>query len=59
MEDATRVAGLEDLETYISRIQNTVIQYIYSSSILDLILVAYKLPGTQVVKLKQVKSRSF
>ena len=34
--EATRETGLEDVETYITRIQNMVVQYIAMREILDL-----------------------
>ena len=40
--------GLQELETYVSRHQNTVVQYIATRPIMDLCLAAERRPGTRV-----------
>ena len=47
-EDAMAEAGLQEVETYISRLQNTVTQFIVTRPIMDLCLAAERIPGTQV-----------
>ena len=41
-------AGLQELETYVSRHQNTVAQYIATTTIIDLCLAAKCRPGARV-----------
>ena len=41
-------AGLQEMETYVSRRQNTVAQYIATKPIMDLRLAAKRMPGTRV-----------
>ena len=48
LEDAKAEAGLQEVETYISRRQNTVAQYIATRPIMDLCLVAKRRPGPRV-----------
>ena len=45
-----RAAGLEDIDTYVSRQQNTVAHYIAMRPILDLCLDAEMMPGSLVQK---------
>ena len=47
---ATRAAGLDETETYISRRQNTVAQYINTCPILDLCLYVERRPGSRTPK---------
>ena len=48
LEDAMAEAGLQEVETYVSRRQNTVAQYIVNRPIMDLCLVAKWMPGPRV-----------
>ena len=48
MADVIRMAGLEELETYISRRNYTTAQYISTWPLLDLFLEAEKRPGAQM-----------
>ena len=41
-------AGLQDVDTYISRRQNTVTQFIANRSIMDLCLLEERRPGSRV-----------
>ena len=41
-------AGLQEVETYVSRRQNTVAQYIETNPITELYLAAKRRPGTRV-----------
>ena len=41
-------AGLQESDTYVSRHQNTVAQYIATRPIMDLCLAAKRRPGTRV-----------
>ena len=45
-----RAAGIEEIETYISRWQNTVVKYIVTRPILDLYLDTKRRPGSQEQK---------
>ena len=45
-----RESGLEEMETYISRRNNTVAKFIATRPILDLFLEAERRPGSWVVK---------
>ena len=42
--------GLQEVETYISHRQNTVLQYIATGPIMDLCLAAERRPGSRVAK---------
>ena len=46
--DALRAEGLEDMETYISRRQNMVAQFIETQPIIDLCLEAKQRPVSQI-----------
>ena len=48
-EDAMAEAGLQELETYVSRHQNTVAQYIATRPIMILCLTAKRRPGERVI----------
>ena len=48
LDNATGEAGMEEVETYVLRLQNTVSQYITTQSILEIYMVAEKWPGAQV-----------
>ena len=48
LEDAMAGAGLQEVETYVSRRQNTEAQYIVTRPIMDLCLVAKRRPGPRV-----------
>ena len=48
MADVIGMAGLEELETYISRRNYTTAQYISTWPLLDLFLEAEKRPGAQM-----------
>ena len=48
LEEAMAEAGLQEVETYISRLQNTVTQYIVTRLIMDLFLAAKRMPGPRV-----------
>ena len=50
LEGALKAAGLETMETYIYRHQNTVAQYIPARPILDLCLEAERRPGLWVLR---------
>ena len=41
-------AGLQEVETYVSRSHNTVVQYIATRTIVDLCLAANRMPGPRV-----------
>ena len=43
-------AGIQEVETYVSCQQNMVTKYIATIPIMDLFLVAERLPGTRVSK---------
>ena len=43
-------AGLWEVETYVSQRQNTVAQFIATRTIMDLCLVAARMPGSRVAK---------
>ena len=43
-------AGLQEVETYISCLQNTVTQYIETRPIMDLCLAGKRRPGARVAK---------
>ena len=48
LEDAMAGTGLQEVETYVSRCQNTVAQYIETRHIMDLCLVEKQRPGPRV-----------
>ena len=48
LEDTMTEAGLKGVETYVSRQQNTVAQYIATRPIMDLCLAAKRRPGPRV-----------
>ena len=48
LEEEMEESGLKDMETYISRRQNTVAQFIATSPIMDLCLAAERRLGPQV-----------
>ena len=48
LEEAMAEAGLQEVDTYISRHQNTMAQYIASRPIMDLCLAAKQRPGPRV-----------
>ena len=48
LEDAMAEAGLQEVETYVSRCQNIAAQFIAISTIIDLCLAAERRPGPQV-----------
>ena len=50
LEDAIAEAGFQEVDTYISRRQNTVTQFIVTRPIMDLCLVAERRPGSRVTK---------
>ena len=50
MSEVKAEARLHEVETYVSRHQNTVSQYISTSSIMDLCLSEYICPGTMFSK---------
>ena len=50
LEDAMAEAGLQEVETYISRRQNTATQFIATSPIMDLFLAAERIPGPRIFK---------
>ena len=50
LEDTIAEAGLWELETYVSRRQNTVVQFIATGTIMDLYLEAERRPGSRVEK---------
>ena len=41
-------AGLQEVETYVSRLHNTVVQYIATNPIMDLCMSVKRKPGTRV-----------
>ena len=43
-------AGLQEVDTYVSRLHNTVVQFIATIPIMDLFLVADRRPGSRVVR---------
>ena len=48
LEDAMAEAGLQEVETYVSCCQNTVVQYIATRPIMDLCLAAKRRLGPRV-----------
>ena len=50
LEDAMAEAGLQEVETYVSRRQNTVTQFIATRPIMDLCLATEQRPGPRVSK---------
>ena len=48
MEDAMAETGFQEVETYVSCRQNTVVQYIATRPIIDLCMAAKRRPGTRV-----------
>ena len=48
LEDAMAKAGLQEVETYVSCLQNTVVQYIATKPIMELCLAVKRRPGTRV-----------
>ena len=50
LEDAIAEAGFQEVDTYISRRQNTVTQFIVTRPIMDLCLVAERRPGSRGAK---------
>ena len=48
LEDAMAEAGLQEVETYVSCLHNTVVQYIATNPIMDLCLAAKRRPGPRV-----------
>ena len=48
LEDVMAEAGLQEVETYVSHHQNTVVQYIATRTIMDLCLAAKRRPGPRV-----------
>ena len=50
LEDAIAEAGLLEVDTYVSRHQNTVTQFIGTRHIMELCLAADKKPGSRVAK---------
>ena len=48
LEDAMAEADLQEVETYVSCRQNTVVQYIATRPIMDLCLAAKRRPGPRV-----------
>ena len=50
LDDALQASGLETMDTYISRHQNTVAHYIAAQPILDLCLEEEQRPGVWVPK---------
>ena len=50
LEDAMAEAGLQEVETYVSRRQNTVAQFIATRPIMDLCLATEQRPGPRVSK---------
>ena len=43
-------AGMQEVETYVSRRQNTVAQFIATRPIMDLCLAAERIPGPRIYK---------
>ena len=50
LEDGMAKAGLQEMEIYISRRQNTVTQFITTRDIMDLCLAAKQRPGPRISK---------
>ena len=50
LTEAMEEMGLQEVETYVSRSQNTVAQFIATSPIVELHLVVERCPGTMVYK---------
>ena len=50
IEEALREVGIEELEVYIQRSQNTVAQFISTRPIVDLCMEAERCPGNRVTK---------
>ena len=50
LEDAIAEAGLMEVDTYVSRLQNTVAQFIANRTIMDLCLEAELMTGSRVDK---------
>ena len=50
LEEAMVEAELQEVETYFSRHQNTVVQFIATMPIIDLCLMAERSPGSKVAK---------
>ena len=48
LEDAMAEVGLQEVETYVSRFQNTVAQYFVTMPIMDLCMASERIPGTRV-----------
>ena len=48
LEDVMAEAGFQEVETYVSRLQNTVVHYVETSPIMDLCLAAKRRPGPRV-----------
>ena len=48
LEDVMAEAGLQEVETYVSHHQNTVVQYIATRTIVDLCLAENRMPGPRV-----------
>ena len=48
LEDAMADAGLQEVETYFYRLQNTVVQYIVTRTIMDLCMAEKWRPGPRV-----------
>ena len=48
LEDAIAEAGLQEVNTYISHHQNTVVQYIATRPIMDLFMAVKRRPGPRV-----------
>ena len=46
-----KAVGMEEVETYVLRLQNTVTQYISTRPILELCLAAEQCPGVRVLKI--------
>ena len=49
LDAAMKAVGLEEMETYVLRRQNTVAHYIATWTILKLFLMAYRQPGAWVL----------
>ena len=48
LEDAMAKAGFQEVETYFSRLQNTVAQYITTRAIMDMCMAVKRRPGPRV-----------
>ena len=50
MEDVVSETGLQEVENYVSRLQNTAAQVIATMPIMDLCMVVKRRPGSRVTK---------